>query len=105
MSSFENNLRSISPDERLILQCLSIFWEPITSQDFQKFVRVLELEIPDARSTSFLNLSNFRNTLIKKGFLAEIKESWGVGFQIPDQRESRSRRATASCSRHRRCEK
>ncbi len=82
MINFEQKLSRISPNERRILQSLSIFWEHITAQNFQRLLKVLELKTPEGKAYSAQYVSLLRNSLIHKGILADSKESWGTGFQI-----------------------
>ncbi|HSK72587.1 MAG TPA: hypothetical protein VK892_12870, partial [Pyrinomonadaceae bacterium] len=84
MIDLEEKLAKISPNERRILQCLSIFREQINGQEFQKLLRVLGLKTPEGKAYSAQYLSLFRNSLIHKGFLQNTKEYWGSGFQIKD---------------------
>ncbi|MEP6901345.1 MAG: DEAD/DEAH box helicase [Actinomycetota bacterium] len=82
MTDFEEKLSKISPNERKILQCLSIFWEQITAQEFQKLLKVLELKTPEGKAFSTQYVSLLRNSLIHKGMLQNTKEYWGNGFQL-----------------------
>ncbi len=84
MNDFEKKLSRISPNERRILQSLSIFWEHITAQNFQRLLKVLEIKTPEGKGYSAQYVSLLRNSLIHKGILADSKESWGTGFQISD---------------------
>ena len=82
MTNFEHKLSRISPNERRILQSLSIFWEHITAQNFHRLLKVLELKTPEGKGYTTQYISLLRNSLIHKGFLADSRESWGTGFQI-----------------------
>ena len=82
MSEFEEKLNKISPNERKILQCLSLFWEQTTAQEFQKLLRVLDLKTPEGKPFSVQYVSLLRNSLIHKGLLENTKQYWGSGFQI-----------------------
>ena len=82
MTDFEVKLSKISPNERKILQCLSLFWEQITAQEFQKLLRILELKTPDGKVFSMQYVSLLRNSLIHKGLLCNTNKYWGNGFQI-----------------------
>ena len=84
MSSFEQKLSKISSNERRILQCLSIFWEQITSQEFASLLKHLELKTPENRVYSQQYLSLLRSSLVHKGVLRNTKEYWGSGFQLSD---------------------
>ncbi len=84
MKNFEEKLSKISPNERRILQNLSIFWEQITAQEFQRLLKVLELKNPEGKTYSVQYVSLLRNSLIHKGILQNTKEYWGSGFQIAD---------------------
>ncbi len=86
MTDFEANLDKLSVNELIILQCLSIFWEPITTQDFQKLLNALEIRAIEGKSNSFANLNTFRNWMMEMGLLEQFKEFWGSGFRIPDER-------------------
>ncbi len=82
MSDFEGKIDKISPNERKILQCLSIFWEQVTAQEFQTLLKVLELKTPEGKGFSPQYLSLLRNSLVHKGVFQNTKEYWGSGFQI-----------------------
>ena len=86
MSDFEQNLSKISSNERTILQCLSIFWEQITAQEFASLLKHLDLKTPEGRGYSAQYLSLLRNSLVHKGVLRNTKEYWGSGFQIADEK-------------------
>ena len=85
MSKFEEKLGKISSNERKILQCLSIFWEPITAQEFHRLLKVLGMTTPDGKVYSAQYVSLLRNSLVQKGVLRDIKEYWASGFQIADE--------------------
>ena len=82
MTDFGEKLSKISPNERKILQCLSIFWEQITAQEFQKLLRVLGIKTTEGKAFSAQYVSLLRNSLIHKGLLRNTSEYWGNGFQI-----------------------
>ena len=84
MSDFEEKISKISPNERKILQCLSIFWEQITPQEFQQLLKALELKTPEGKGFTTQYISLLRNSLVHKGVLQNTKEYWGSGFQIAD---------------------
>jgi superfamily II DNA or RNA helicase len=86
MSGFEKKLHKISPNERTILQCLSIFWEQITAQEFAALLKHLDLKTPEGRGYSAQYLSLLRNSLVHKGVLSNTKQYWGSGFQISDEK-------------------
>ena len=85
MTDFEVKTSKISPSERRILQCLSLFWEQITAQEFQKLLRILDLKTPEGKVFSMQYVSLLRNSLIHKGLLYNTSEYWGNGFQIADE--------------------
>ena len=82
MNDLERKLSKLSDNERRILQCLSIFWEPITAQEFYKLLKVLELKTPEGKGYSAQYVSLLRNSLVHKSVLRNIKEYWGSGFQL-----------------------
>ena len=82
MTDFEVKLSKISPNERRILQVLSVFWEQITAQEFQKLLRSLELKTPEGKVFSMQYVALLRNSLIHKGLLRNTSAYWGNGFQI-----------------------
>ena len=82
MSGFEQKLSKISPYERKILQCLSIFWEQITAQEFYKLLRNLDLKTSEGKAFSTQYISLLRTSLIHKGVIENTSEYWGSGFQI-----------------------
>ena len=82
MTDLEVKLSKISPNESRILQCLSLFWEQITAQEFQKLLRILSLKTPEGKVFSMQYVSLLRNSLIHKGLLHNTSEYWGNGFQI-----------------------
>lgn len=82
MTEFAEKLSKISPNDRKILQCLSIFWEQINAQEFLKLLRILGLKTSEGRPFSSQYLSLWRNSLINKGVLENTRELWGNGFQI-----------------------
>ncbi len=82
MNGLETKLSKISPNEHKILQCLSIFGEQITAQEFQKLLKALDLKTPEGKGFSTQYVSLLRNSLIHKGVLQNTKEYWGNGFQI-----------------------
>ncbi len=84
MSDFEQKLNKISSNERKILQCLSIFWEQITVQEFVSLVNYLGLKTPENRSYTQQYLSVLKNSLIHKGIIRNTSGYWGNGFQIYD---------------------
>ncbi len=86
MTDFEEKLIKISPNERRILQSLAIFWEPITAQEFHRLLKVLELKTPEGKGYSAQYVSLLRTSLVHKGIFHNIKEFWGSGFQIADER-------------------
>ncbi len=81
---FEQKLARISDNERKILQCLSLFWEPISANDIQKLLKVLGFRTPEGKIYPIQDVSTIRNLLIGKGVLHHFKESWGTGYQIFD---------------------
>ncbi len=85
MTNLETVLNRISENERKILQCLSLFWEPITAIDFQKFLRSLGFRTSDGKLYNPQYISLLRNSLIHKGLLINLKETWGTGFQLADE--------------------
>ena len=85
MTNFEEKFNKISPDERKILQILSIFWEQITAQEFSSLIKHLGLKTPAGNGYTSKYLSLFRNSLVKKGFLHNTNEYWGSGFQISSE--------------------
>ena len=82
MNDFEQKLRKISPEERRILQCLSIFWEQITAQEFHQLLKFLGLKMLDGKGYSAQYVSLLRTSLIHKSIILNTKEYWGSGFQI-----------------------
>ncbi len=82
MTDFLEKLNKISPNGRRILQCLSIFWEQITAQEFQKLLRILDIKTIEGKKFSAQYVSLLRNSLIHKGLLRNTSEYWGKGFQI-----------------------
>jgi SNF2 family DNA or RNA helicase len=82
MTDFQAKLAKISPNERKILQCLSIFWEQITAQEFHKLLRVLELKTNEGKAFSVQYVSLLRNSLVHKNVLENTSKIWGSGFQI-----------------------
>ena len=82
MTGFEEKLSKISPTERKILQCLSLFWEQITAQEFYKLLRTLDLQTPEGKTFSTQYITLLRNSLIHKGVLHNTSEYWGSGFQV-----------------------
>src|SRR5687767_11640088 len=95
MTTFEKKLSRISPSERRILQCLSIFWEQITAQDFHRLLNVLELLSPEGKSFSAQYVALLRNSLVHKGILENTQENWGNALQIsaPELKEIFTREA------------
>jgi hypothetical protein len=85
MINFETKLKRISENERKILQCLSLFWEPITANEFVKLFKALEIRTFDDKSFNPQNVALLRISLIQKGLLRNVKELWGSGFQIIDE--------------------
>lgn len=86
MLDFEQKLSKISPNERKILQCLSIFWEQTTAQEFSSLIKHLGLKTPEGRGYSVQYLSLLRTSLIKKGLIRNTSAYWGSGFQIYDEK-------------------
>ena len=82
MTNLEEKFNRISPNERKILQILSIFWEQITAQEFSSLIKHLGLKTPTGKGYTSKYLSLFRNSLVHKGVLRDTKEYWGSGFQI-----------------------
>lgn len=95
LNNFEEKLSRISSNERRILQCLAIFWEQITAQEFQKLLRVLDLKRPDGKVFTVQYISLLRNSLIHQEVLLNTKEYWGNGFTIatPELKEFLMREA------------
>ena len=86
MIDFEQKLNRISSNERKILQCLSIFWEQITAQEFSSLLKHLGLKTPEGRGYTQQYLSLLRNSLVHKGVLRNTNEYWGSGFQLVDEK-------------------
>lgn len=82
MTEFAEKLIKISPNERRILQCLSIFWEQISNQEFLKLLRILGLKTPEGRPFTSQYVLLWRNSLINKGVIVNTNKNWGNGFQI-----------------------
>lgn len=82
MKGFEEKLSRLSPNERRILQYLSIFWEQVTAPELQRLLKMLELKTPENKAYSAQYVSLLRNSLVHKGILQNTKENWGNGFQI-----------------------
>ena len=97
MTDFESKLSEVSPHKRRILQCLAIFWEPLTAQEFGSLIKILDLKNSENRGYSVQYLSLLRNSLVHQGILRNIKEFWGSGFQIFDEnlKERLTREAAA----------
>ena len=97
MIDFELQLSKISPNERKILQCLALCYEPLNSSDFSSVLSALEIKTPEGKIPSANYLSLLRNSLIHKGVLRETKTAWGkaVEFASPELREYLSREAAA----------
>lgn len=82
MNNFEKELRKASSNEKIILQCLSLFFEQITAQELYQLLKLLELKTPEGRSYSAQYISLLRSSFIRKGFVENTKEYWGSGFQL-----------------------
>ncbi len=82
MTEFAEKLSKISINERRVLQCLSIFWEQITAQEFLKLLRNLGLKTSEGKPFSTQYISLLKNSLIYKGIIENTSEYWGSGFQI-----------------------
>lgn len=82
MNDLEKNLSKLLENERKMLQCLSIFWEQITAQEFQQMLKELGFRTPDGKACSSQYISVLRKSLIGEGILSNTKELWGNGFQI-----------------------
>ena len=61
---FEQKLARVSDIERKILQCLSLFWEPISANDIQKLLKVLGFRTPEGKSYPIQQVSMIRNLLM-----------------------------------------
>lgn len=85
MNNLELKLALLSDNERKILQCLSMFWEPITAADFQRLLKLLEFRTAEGKLYTAQYVSLLRNSLIHKGLLHNIKDYWGIGFQVIDE--------------------
>ncbi|NJM52128.1 MAG: hypothetical protein HC846_01285 [Blastocatellia bacterium] len=82
MTDLEQKLRKISDQERHILQCLSIFWEQITAQEFHQLLKFLGLKTPEGKGYSAQYVSLLRTSWINKVW-SRIQRSIGVGgFQL-----------------------
>ncbi len=84
MNNLQQKLDKISDNERKILQCISLYWEPINAIEFHKLLKVLGIR-NDGKLITAQYISLLRNSLVHKGFLENIKERWGQGFQIIDE--------------------
>ncbi len=84
MTNFEQKLEKVSSFERKLLQCLSLFWEPISANDIQKLLKMLGIRTPDGKVYPVQFISGIRNTLQSKGLLHYFNELWGSGYQIYD---------------------
>jgi SNF2 family DNA or RNA helicase len=84
MSNFEQKLSRVSPNERMMLQVLSIFWEQITATEFYALLRLLEIKNVEGNLYTMPSLTIFRNTYVDRGILRNVKELWGSGFEIAD---------------------
>jgi len=82
MTDFNQKLNEITLDERLILQCLSIFWEPITATDLYRLLRELGLRSPAGKYYSAPDLKLFKEAMFKKGILENLNANGMSGFRI-----------------------
>ena len=82
MTDFQEKLSKTSPNERKILQCLALFWEQTTAQEFHKLLRVLELKNNEGKAFSTQYVSLLRTSLIHKDLVENTSKIWGSGFQI-----------------------
>ncbi len=85
MNNLESKLALLSDNERKILQCLSMFWEPVTAFDFQRILKVLGFRTPEGKLYTAQYVALLRNSLIHKGLVHNIKDYWGTGFQVLDE--------------------
>ena len=82
MTSLEQKLNEVSPHERLILQILSLFWEPVKPATFFKLLRDLEIRAPDGRLYQMASVAILRKSLIQKGLLVETQVGLGAVVRI-----------------------
>jgi SNF2 family DNA or RNA helicase len=83
-TGFEKKISKISANEKRILQCLSLFWEQITAQEFHRLLKILEFKTLEGKAISAQYASLLRTSLVHKGWLQNTKEYWGSGFQLAD---------------------
>ena len=82
MSNFNKKLSQISPEVRRILQCLSVYYEPVAFQEWQKIISLLDLKTPKGHKFSPKYISLLKTSLSAKGILKNFTSFWGEGFQI-----------------------
>jgi hypothetical protein len=81
----EKKLSGLSEIGRKILQCLSIFWEPISANDIQKLLKVLDVRKAEGKVYPVQEVAQYRQSLLSKGLLVQLRENWGSGYQIADE--------------------
>lgn len=84
MESFEKSLTRISPDEKLILQCLSLFWGNLSRQDYLVLTKQLNLRTFEGRNYSNEYLIYQLKSLLRKGLLSEVAARYTSDLQITD---------------------
>ena len=74
MVDFETKLKRISSEERRMLQCLALFWEQITAQEFHSLLKHLGLKNSEGKGYSAQYVSLLRTSWINKGVVLNTKE-------------------------------
>lgn len=95
MIEIESQLNKISPSERKVLQCLALFYEPLSASDFASVMSKLELKTAEGKAMSANYVSLLRNSLVHKQVLRETKTEWGKAVELssPELREHLTREA------------
>jgi SNF2 family DNA or RNA helicase len=82
---YESKIRFLTENEREILYYFSLFYEPVTAQEFQRFLTAFKFRRPQGGGVTAQYASVLRNSFIKKGLLANVKGRWGNGVWIKDK--------------------
>ena len=82
MTDFEQKLNEVSPHERLVLQVLSLFWEPVKTSTFFNLLRAVEIKTPEGRLYQMASVALLRKNLIQAGLLVEKQAVFGSNVQI-----------------------
>ena len=82
MNDWEQILDKILPEDRKILQFISLYWELITNAKTTELLYVLGIRTERNLKFNAKLVGEFRKEMVEKGLLEDRKEYGNIGFQI-----------------------